>query len=195
MNDKKIFLGLAIFFLVVWAATALILRGTIAYALSDATPVVIPQGEHLASHTDRFVEIAGTPIHDLAIVYKRYGVFSYWYPLAEHDNRLVVKTDDPLPRSTRGPQVFGGRLRRLHQVAFSSNIMRRFDQARGFELPPDAFVIVAGESPQTFRPLLLMFVPLTAAWLVLLIIVIIALRLPRRLRRPSARARSPSPSG
>lgn len=176
MKNNKVFLGLAIFFLVVWALTMLVLRGTITYALSGSRPIQLTQDSTLASNADRFVAIMGTPNRDLAIVYQRYGVSSYWYPLIDYDNRLIVKADTPLPRSPgSSPLVFRGRLRHMHKVAFSSYVIDRFRTIKGLEIAPDTYVISEGESPQTFWPMMPIFFFLTITWFALLIITIIAL--------------------
>jgi len=104
------------------------------------------------------------------VVYRRYGVPSYWYPLREYSFRFLIKADVPLPRSAgESPQTFRGRLRPMSGMPFSSHVAGRFLQDRGLRLPPDCYVVSIGEPPQTFLPMLAMGAPVTLFWLVTLI--------------------------
>ncbi|MHB0870074.1 MAG: hypothetical protein ACYC66_12610 [Chloroflexota bacterium] len=170
MKVSRSLLFLAGLFLVSWAGTLLLVGGSIAYALSGDAPLTPGEGQPLASYTDRFVQLTGTPEYDLAVGYRRYGVPSYWYPLAEYGHRVIVKTDQPLPRRA-GPQPFQGRLRSVEGTAFSGHVLDRFLQEKGLRVPAGGHVIAADEPPQLFLPMLFLAAPVTLVWLGLLVLV------------------------
>jgi hypothetical protein len=173
MNTNRMLLALAIFFLTVWGLTMLVLRGTVLYSLGNTTPIPVENADELTRNPDYLARVSGTPNHDLSVVFWRYGVFSYWYPLEEYDGRIIVKSDDPLPRPTgQGPQSFEGRLRPIEGMAFSGRVINRFLQERGLRVLPGSYVVDTGQSPQLFRPMIFMAAPVTLAWLVVLAILL-----------------------
>jgi hypothetical protein len=173
VSVNRILLALAIFFLTVWGVTMLVLRGTVAFALGDTDPISVQAVEELPPRLDRLARVDGTPNHGLSVVFWRYGVYSYWYPLEEHGRRVIVKSDSPLRRSAgQGAQTFEGRLRPIEGIAFSSRVINLFLQERGLTVYPGSYVLDVSESPQLFRPMVLMAAPVTLAWLVVLAIVL-----------------------
>lgn len=170
MKVSRSLLFLAVLFLVSWGLTLLLVRGSIVYALSGDAPLIPGEGQPLASYTDRFVQVTGTPEYDLAVGYRRYGVPSYWYPLAEYGHRVIVKADQPLPRRA-GPQPFQGRLRPVEGTAFSGRVLDRFRLEKGLRIPAGGYVIAADEPPQLFQPMLFLAAPATLVWLGLLALV------------------------
>jgi hypothetical protein len=191
VSANRVLLALAIFFLTVWGATLLVLRGTVAFALGDTTPIVVQAVEELPPRLDRQARVSGTPNHDLSVVFWRYGVYSYWYPLEDHGRRIFVKSDTPLRRSAgQGAQSFEGRLRPIEGTAFSSRVINLFLQERGLAVAPESYVLDTGESPQLFRPMLLMAAPVTLIWLVVLAIVLATSARSLARRRTTAAARS-----
>ncbi|MGE5619005.1 MAG: hypothetical protein ACM3US_07065 [Sphingomonadaceae bacterium] len=161
---------LTVLFIVTWGLTLLLVRGSLSYALSGTTPLSLDRGADLAASTDRFVQVIATPEYDLAVAYRRYGVPSYWYPLAEYDRQVIVKSDQPLPRRS-GPQTFQGRLRSVAGTAFAGRVLERFLQEKGVRIPAGGYVIAADEPPQLFTPMLVLVVPATLVWLGLLVLV------------------------
>jgi hypothetical protein len=164
---RRLLLSLAVLFLLSWALSVLLVRRSLLYAVSPPEAVPVTSREELAKLVGRAVLVEARAERHGHAVFQRYGVTSYYAPVAGYDGELIVRTpnvhrlrDDELRR-------FTGRLTTFRSTAFSHRVTNELVRA-GFRPPAGAYLVADGELPQTFWPMLMLFVPVTLVWCVVL---------------------------
>jgi hypothetical protein len=188
LESRKWRLVLRIMALVVTTSLMLAVAGPVSYALQDDTPKQItiprqlygPEGEPL---TDSFVYLEAVPDLDRSVRTGEDDDTHYWLPLRGYGSTLFVRTKEGkylLPyRYTGAPSSalygaghFSGKLTTLKGQPDAEDAVEAF-AARGIGVNADtAMVLLLGEEPKTYRPivpvmpLLAMFwgVALVGAW-------------------------------
>jgi hypothetical protein len=158
-----------------WAGPAL-------YALQKAEPAPILSPAQLEdkSLAGRFATVEGTPDLDRVVVVHETGVTSYWVPLVGYADQLLVVTTHRDWETARTEPVlrFTGKVVPLSSAP-DYGAYKRIVAPDG-TLPEDAYALLEGEEPETYRPL----IPVVGALLVLWLIVFIGFIQVWKRRRP-----------
>jgi hypothetical protein len=181
--------------------TALILgfAGPASYALQDDTPRLIYGPAQLSEHKldGRFAVLRAQAALDRAVALHREGHTSYWVPVSGYNDArgaslLFVLTDDiygaptpeqDLPAGGDGP-AFVGRLVRFADAPHADDAEKVLAEAEGAPVvPKDAYVLIEGEAPKTYRPMVPLVGGLGLVWFLALVSFTRAWRrTPRRVR-------------
>jgi hypothetical protein len=165
IESRKWRLLLPAFVLLVTGALIVGFAGSAVYALQKAEPAPILSAAQLADGTydGRYATVEGTPDLARSVTVRQGDVTTYWVWLAEYGDGLYVTTTDSAWQVATGDRMrrFTGKLGRLTSAADYSEFKRVADLPQ--PLPDVAYVLVEGEEPDTYRPML----PLMGALLIL----------------------------
>jgi hypothetical protein len=141
--------------------------GSAAFALQQAEPAPINSSDQLAqdAFNGRFATVESAP--DLAgvVAVHQGGVTTYWVPLRGFSDRLFVTTNDTeWQTATVHPvQRFTGKIVRLSDAPGYDGFKHLLGPGK---LPPDeAYALLEGEQPDTYRPMVPMVAALIGVWL------------------------------
>ena len=182
--------------LVATSALMLAFAGPVSYALQADTPkLVITQPEQLSNKekpvSDAFVYVNGLPERSLAVRIDEGIDDYYWVPLQGYGNQLFVRAEDSryafpnnidLHANKERPLLYVGKITPLNGRAGSKELIEEMAQ-RGIEVDKEsAMVLLQGEQPSTYRPMVPVIPVLAWIWLAALVgtIQILRGRHPRR---------------
>jgi hypothetical protein len=174
--------------LVVTSMLMLAFAGPVSYALQDDTPRPITgPGQLLDSQEPvrgTYVNVQGLPDLDRAFARRDGNDLYYWIPVRGYDNLLVVRTDDPTyvfphdstlsaspasPQSAPRPVYYAGKVSLLKDEAGSKEIMQELAR-RGIVVDEKrVMVLLQGETPGAYRPMVPVMPVLAWLWLAALI--------------------------
>jgi hypothetical protein len=148
-----------------WAGPAL-------YALQKAEPAPIITSAQLedSSLAGRFATVEGRPDLTRVVTVHEAGVTTYWIPLVGYDNRLfVTSTHREWQAATREPVLrFTGKVVRLSSAP-DYDAFKRLAKSTAIVFPDDAYALLEGEEPETYRPMVPVVGGLLILWLVVFI--------------------------
>ena len=179
--------------LVLLVTTALILgfSGPASYALQDDTPHAIYGRQSLSKQSldGRFAVLRAQAELDHAVALHRDGQTMYWVPVRGYTDKegsikLFILTDDvpattgtPAPGSDSGSDggAFVGRIVRFAAAPYAADAEKVLITALNDPVAPDTYVLIQGEAPKAYRPMVplmgglgvvwfLSLVPFTRAW-------------------------------
>ncbi len=180
--------------LVITSVLMLAFAGPVSYALQDDTPKPLTNPDQLFVKekpvVDSYVTITAVPdLSHNAIAIKDGDNTSYWIPLHGFDNKLFVRIDSDayVPYAYgEGSETlthYSGKVTILKGQADSEKVIKELAK-RGVTVDKDkVMVLVQGEEPKTFRPI----VPVMPALALLWGATLIGLLQIWRGRRPRAR--------
>lgn len=165
IESRKWRLLVPAFVLIVMGALIVGFGGSALYALQKAEPAPILSAAQLSDggYDGRYATVEGVPDPARSVTVRQGDVTTYWVRLVEYGDRLYVTTTDSAWQLLPGDRVrrFTGKLGRLTRAADYSEFKRVADLPQ--PLPDDAYVLVEGEEPDTYRPM----VPVVGGLLVL----------------------------
>lgn len=144
-----------------------------AYGFSDPEPLVVPSpGEIVAGAVpeDRYVGLTAAPRLDRVQPHFRYGIWYYYFPVAQAGGRLYVR--DYAPPQAGTPVRLAGRLQRFASVPFAAQVGASYRETFGEEVPGDAWIVLQGDTPEAYQVAVYADVPLVFLWLVDLYLLI-----------------------
>jgi hypothetical protein len=142
--------------------------GPASFALQQAEPAPIVSADQLTQDAlnGRFATVEGAPDLGRVVAVHQGGVTSYWVPLTGFADRLFVTTTDTAwQTATVHPvQRFTGKIVHLSDAPDYDGFKRLVTPAH---VPPsEAYVLLEGEQPDTYRPMVPMVATLIGLWLV-----------------------------
>ena len=166
IESRKWRLLLPAFVLVVTGALIVGFAGSAVYALQKAEPAPILSAAQLADGTydGRYATVEGTPDLSRSVTVRQGDVTTHWVRLVEYGDGLYVTTTDSAWQVATGDRVrrFTGKLGRLTAATDYNEFKRLADLPH--PLPDDAYVLVEGEEPDTYRPMLPLMGALLLLW-------------------------------
>lgn len=166
IESRKWRLLLPAFVLIITGALIVGFFGSAVYALQKAEPAPILSAAQLVDSTlgGRYVTVEGVPDLTRSVTVRQGDVTTYWVPLVEYGDWLYVTTTDSAWQVPTGDHIhrFTGKLGRLTSAADYSEFKRLADLPR--PLPDDAYVLVEGEEPDTYRPMVPVVGGLAVLW-------------------------------
>ncbi|HMA34352.1 MAG TPA: hypothetical protein VKY74_07690 [Chloroflexia bacterium] len=167
--------------LILLVTTGLILAfsGLASYALQDDSPHAI-DGPHQPSKdslTGRFTVLQAQAELDRAVALHRDGHTAYWVPVRGYSDKqegvskLFVLTDDihPAPAPVTGAPAFIGRLVRFEDAPHAQDARAVLAQALNTPVAPDTYVLIEGDAPKAYRPMVPLVGGLGLVWFLSLV--------------------------
>ncbi|MDQ3929626.1 MAG: hypothetical protein M3328_10835 [Chloroflexota bacterium] len=183
--------------LLITSLLMLAFAGPASYALQDDTPKPLTSPIQLLDRNNpvsgRFVNAAGVPDFAHAFAIKDGGDTHYWVPLRGYGNLLFVRTDDikyilPFDYSSanglwdRAQVHYTGKVTSLSGEPDAEEAIKQLS-GQGFRIDKDkALVLVQGEMPSTYRPMVPVMPALAFVWGLALVGLLQILRRRRPLR-------------
>lgn len=171
---RLIFPGLAVI-----VTTLLILgfSGPVSYALQDDTPHPIygPRGLDKNRLDGRFGVLRAQTGLDRAVALHRDGRTSYWVPVRGYTDKeggitLFVLTDDIHgPNSSGNNPTFDGRLVRFDEAPHAADAEKAINAALNDAIAPNTYVLIEGDAPKTYRPMVPLVGGLGLIWFLSLV--------------------------
>jgi len=161
--------------LVVLITSLLILgySGLASYALQDDTPHAINGARRLAKDqlNGRFTVLRAQADLDHSVALHRDGHTSYWVPIRGYTDKegaikLFVITDDINFASGNTEVAFTGRLVPFDQAPYAGDAEKVLNAALNDPVAPDTYVLLEGEAPKTYRPMVPLVGGLGLVWFV-----------------------------
>jgi hypothetical protein len=161
--------------------TGLILgfSGPASYALQDDTPHAIygPRALSKNSLDGRFAVLRAQADLSRAVALHRDGHTSYWVPVRGYTDAagaitLFILTDDVRESATPGAGAdtpFVGRLVRFTDAPHAGDAAKVLDDALSDPVAPDTYVLIEGEAPQAYRPVVPLVGGLGLIWFLSLV--------------------------
>jgi len=166
IESRKWRLLVPAFVLIVTGALIIGFAGSAIYALQQAEPAPILSAAQLADGTydGRYATVEGVPDPARSVTVRQGDVTTYWVRLVEYGDGLYITTTDSAWQVATGDRVrrFTGKLGRLTRAADYAAFQRVADLPQ--PLPDDAYVLVEGEQPDTYRPMLPVVGGLLIVW-------------------------------
>ncbi len=166
IESRKWRLLLPAFVLIITGALIVGFFGSAVYSLQKAEPAPILSAVQLVDSTfsGRYATVEGVPDPARSVTVRQGDVTTYWVPLVEYGDRLYVTTIDSAWQVTTGGHVrrFTGKLGPLTSASDYTEFKRLADLPR--PLPDDAYVLVEGEEPDTYRPMVPVVGGLAILW-------------------------------
>jgi hypothetical protein len=174
--------------LVLLVTTALILgfSGPTSYALQDDTPHAIYGRQSLSKQSldGRFAVLRAQAELDHAVALHRDGQTMYWVPVRGYTDKegsikLFILTDD-VPSATGTPATAGdssaaegaafvGRLVRFAAAPYAQDAEKVLITALDDPVGPDTYVLIQGEAPKAYRPMVPLMGGLGVIWFLSLV--------------------------
>jgi hypothetical protein len=174
--------------LVLLVTTALILgfSGPASYALQDDTPHAIYGRQSLSKQSldGRFAVLRAQAELDHAVALHRDGQTMYWVPVRGYTDKegsikLFILTDD-VPSATGTPAVDGGagategaafvgRVVRFAAAPYAADAEKVLITALNDPVAPDTYVLIQGEAPKAYRPMVPLIGGLGVVWFLSLV--------------------------
>jgi hypothetical protein len=171
--------------LVLLVTTALILgfSGPTSYALQDDTPHAIYGRQSLSKQSldGRFAVLRAQAELDHAVALHRDGQTMYWVPVRGYTDKegsikLFIVTDD-VPAATGTPPSDGasdggayvGRIVRFAAAPYAADAEKVLITALNDPVGPDTFVLIQGEAPKAYRPMVPLMGGLGVIWFLSLV--------------------------
>jgi hypothetical protein len=171
--------------LVVTSVLMLAFAGPVSYALQDDTPRRITGSWQLLDRQNpiegSYVNVRGVPDRERIIAIEDGNETYYWIPLKGYDNLLVVRTKDPdyvfphdavSPYDIHQPAHYAGKVTRLKEQVGEDEAEEIIRQLKSRGLAADEerlMVLLQGETPGTYRPMVPVMPVLAWLWLAALI--------------------------
>ena len=163
--------------------TVLILgfSGPASYALQDDQPHTIYSSRTLSKMglNGRFTVLRGAADLDRAVALHRDGHTSYWVPVRGYTDKegaihLFILTDDihTPPTAVAGgeqPAPFVGRLVRFDEAPHADAAQQVLSLALGDPVGPDTYVLIEGDAPKAYRPMVPLVGGLGLIWFLSLV--------------------------
>jgi len=181
----------------------LIFAAPASYALQDDTPKVLRRVDQLFDKArplaDKYVYTSAVPDFAHTVSTKDFGTTDYWVPLPGYDNQLFLRTGDKNFLSTYycevGGQTMGtaenpfyGKLTSLQSQLGADQAVKEL-ASQGITVDKNkAMVLLPGEQPSTYRPIVPVWGLLALLWVAALVGLV---KIWRGSQRPR---RKPSPS-
>ena len=180
LESRKWRLLIRILALLVTSVLMLAVAGPVSYALQDDTPRVITSSHQLFDKDgkplpDSFAHIDTTPDIDRSINTGEGDGTRYWIPVSGFDNLLFVRTDkgqylfpydqDPATGFIVGnPVRYSGKITTLKSQPDADKAVKEL-AAEGITVDEDnAMVLLQGEEPATYRPIVPVMPLLAIFW-------------------------------
>jgi hypothetical protein len=166
IESRKWRLLVPAFVLIVTGTLIVGFGGSAIYALQKAEPAPILSAAQLVggAYDGRYATVEGVPDPARSVTVRQGDVTTYWVRLVEYGDGLYVTTTDSAWQVATGDRVrrFTGKLGRLTSAADYAE----FKRVAGLPHPPpdDAYVLVEGEQPDTYRPMVPVVVGLVILW-------------------------------
>ncbi|HEX6607966.1 MAG TPA: hypothetical protein VF276_13745 [Chloroflexia bacterium] len=173
--------------LVLLVTTALILgfSGPASYALQDDTPHAIYGRQSLSKQSldGRFAVLRAQAELDHAVALHRDGQTMYWVPVRGYTDKegsikLFILTDD-VPSEIGTPatgdsgavdaDAFVGRLVRFAAAPYAADAEKVLITALNDPVGPDTYVLIQGEAPKAYRPMVPLMGGLGVIWFLSLV--------------------------
>jgi hypothetical protein len=171
--------------LVLLVTTALILgfSGLTSYALQDDTPHAIYGRQSLSKQSldGRFAVLRAQAELDHAVALHRDGQTMYWVPVRGYTDKegsikLFILTDD-VPSATSTPSLdsapdggaYVGRLVRFAAAPYAADAEKVLITALNDPVGPDTYVLIQGEAPKAYRPMVPLMGGLGVIWFLSLV--------------------------
>lgn len=169
--------------LIVTSVLMLTFAGPVSYALQDDSPKqVITQTAQLLNKkepvTDSFVYVVGAPESSRTLSIEDGSNTYYWVPLEGYDGQLFVRTKDYMYALQSDAEAIGSPSRGLSYVgkitsfggqSGAEKVIKEM-AARGITVDKEhAMVLLQGEQPSTYRPIVPVMPVLAWIWLVALV--------------------------
>ena len=171
--------------LVLLVTTALILgfSGQASYALQDDTPHAIYGRQTLSKQSldGRFAVLRAQAELDHSVALHRDGQTMYWVPVRGYTDkegaiRLFILTDD-VPAATGTPTGAGapnegayvGRIVRFDAAPYAADAEKVLITALNDPVGPDTYVLIQGEAPKAYRPVVPLMGGLGVIWFLSLV--------------------------
>ncbi|HUS15939.1 MAG TPA: hypothetical protein VM536_13115 [Chloroflexia bacterium] len=146
--------------------TALILgySDLASYALQTDTPHALYRPSELSRHglDGRFTVLRAQADLDRAVALHRDGHTSYWVPVRGYTDKegaikLFVLADDihvpaTSPAGALADEPFSGRLVRFDDAPHAGDALKLLTTALNDPVAPDTYVLIEGEAPKVYRP-------------------------------------------
>jgi hypothetical protein len=185
LESRKWRLLIRIVALVLTSVLMLAVAGPVSYALQDDTPKVITVSRQLFDKDgkplpDSFAHIDTVPDINRAITTGEGDSAHYWIPVQGFDNLLFVRTDkgqylfpydqDPVTGFLVGDKVrYSGKITTVKGQPDADKALKALE-AQGISVDKDnAMVLLQGEEPATYRPIVPVMPLLAIFWAVALV--------------------------
>jgi hypothetical protein len=160
----------------------LVFAGPVSYALQADTPKPITGPTQLYDKekpiSDAFVEVRGVPQGTKVVSTEGGGETHYWVPLHGYDQQMFVRTElstlrlpEDLSLNTNTPTTvsYVGKITKLSGQANSQELMREMEE-QGIKVDKErAMVLLEGEQPSSYRPIVPVIPVLAWIWLAALV--------------------------
>ena len=188
-QSRKWRLMLRIVALVATSVLMLAFAGPVSYALQDDTPLIITGSTQLVNEEEpvsgKYIRTWGAPDLHRTWSVKEGSDTYYWIVLKEHGSQLLVRTREnyyAYPPDT-GPQAysapsgyFTGKVTELSTRLDADKVVKEMGKV-GVAVDKDTtMVLLQGEKPSTYRPMVPVMPVLAWVWLVALVGLVQILR-------------------
>jgi len=173
---RRLDIALKLLALVVLTGMLALPLRNLSYAFSPDEPIAVTAPAALADgggNEDKYVSTPATAQPDRVLMYFRYGIHYYYFPIQDTGGLLFARTVVP-PGST--PYRLAGRLQRFDAVPFAAQVREAYRRTFAEEVPAQAWIVLQDESPALYQVTIWAYVPLSFAWLVALYLLIRALQ-------------------
>jgi hypothetical protein len=167
IESRKWRLLVQAFVLIITGALIIGFAGSAIYALQTPEPAPILSAAQLVggAYDGRYATVEGVPDPARSVTVRQGDVTTYWVRLVEYGDGLYVTTTDSAWQVATGDRVrrFTGKLGRLTSAADYAE----FKRVSGLPPPgPDeeVYVLVEGEQPNAYRPMLPVVGGLLIVW-------------------------------
>ncbi len=169
--------------LVVTGMLMLVFATPASYALQDDTPKPLNKVSQLFDKdrplADKFIYISARPDFAHVVQTKEFGKTYYWVPLPGYDNTLFLRSEDkdfmqtyycdPSSAQGTGQYQFYGKLTSMQSQLGATDALKDLE-AQGITIDKEkAMVLLHGEQPSTYRPIVPVWGSLALLWVAALV--------------------------